>query len=58
MRIGLLAHDIDVFQSSLAIEPDVGQVLSEKSEALAEKENRDERENNDGEKARCYRRRP
>ena len=51
MRIGLLPHNVDVFESSLAIESDIGQVLSEKSEAFAEKKNGDEREDDDGDES-------
>ena len=42
------ANDIDVFETSLAIEAKVGQVLTKESETFAEKENRDQGEDDDG----------
>ena len=42
------ANDIDIFETGLAIEPKVGQVLPEESETFAEKENGDQREHDDG----------
>ena len=42
------ANDIDVFETGLPIEAKVGQVLSEESETFAEKKNRDQREDDDG----------
>ena len=42
------ANDIDVFEAGLAIEAKVCQVLTKESETFAEKENRDQREHDDG----------
>ena len=47
MLLGFAADDIDVFQPGPAIKPQVREILPEKSEAFAEKEDRDQRENND-----------
>jgi hypothetical protein len=46
--IGGVTHDIDVFEAGVAIQPDVAQILSEKSETFAEKKDSDEPENNNG----------
>ena len=41
-----VTHDIDVFETGAAIQPDVAQILSEKPETFAEKKDSDEPENN------------
>jgi len=46
--VGRVAHDVDVFETGAAIQPDVAQILPEKPEALTEKKDRDERQNDDG----------
>ena len=42
------ANDVDVFETGLPIKPQVREVLSEEPEAFAEKENRDQGEDDDG----------
>ncbi|HEX8490192.1 MAG TPA: hypothetical protein VF626_04170, partial [Chthoniobacterales bacterium] len=48
MFCGNAADDVDVFKPGVPIEPEVGEVLTEKSEAFAEKENRDQGEDDHG----------
>src|SRR5436853_7225842 len=44
MLLRFTANDVDVFQSRAAIKTEIREILSEKSDALAEKKNRDQRE--------------
>ena len=44
MLLGLRSNDIDVFEASGAIEPQIAQVFPEKTEAFAEQENGDQSE--------------
>ena len=43
-----VTHDIDVFETGAAIQPDVAQILSEKPETFAEEKDGDEPKNDDG----------
>ena len=48
MSVGRVAHDVDVFETGATIQPDVTQILPEKSEPFAEKKDGDERQNDNG----------
>ncbi len=48
MSVGRFAHDVDVFETGAAIQPDVAQILPEKPETFAEKKDGDERQNDNG----------
>ena len=48
MSVGRVAHDVDVFETGAAIQPDVTQILPEKPETFAEKKDSDEPQNDNG----------
>jgi len=48
VSVSRIAHDVDVFETGAAIQPDVAQILPEKPEPFAEKKDGDERENDNG----------
>jgi hypothetical protein len=48
VSVGRVAHDVDVFETGVAVQPDVTQILPEKSEPFAEKKDGDERQHDNG----------
>jgi hypothetical protein len=48
VSIGRVTHDIDVFETGVAIQPNIAQILPEKPEAFPEKKDGDEREDDNG----------
>ena len=48
MLFGFRSNDVDVFETRLPIQPQIRQILAEKTEALAKKENSNQRQNDDG----------
>jgi hypothetical protein len=48
VSVSRVAHDVDVFETGTAIQPDVAQILPEKPETFAEKKDGDERQDDNG----------
>jgi hypothetical protein len=48
VSVSRVAHDVDVFETGAAIQPDVAQILPEKPETFAEKKDGDERQDDNG----------
>jgi hypothetical protein len=48
VSVSRVAHDVDVFETGAAIQPDVAQILPEKPETFAEKKDGDEPQNDNG----------
>jgi hypothetical protein len=50
LLFGLRSNDVHVFEARLPIQPQIRQILPEKTGALAKEENRNQRQYNDGNK--------
>src|SRR5437588_3876587 len=48
MSVGCVTHDVDIFETGAAIQPDVAQILPKKAESFAEKKDGDERQHDNG----------
>jgi hypothetical protein len=50
LPFGLPPNDVHVFETRLPIQPQIRQILPEKTRALAKEEDGNQRQNNDGDK--------